>query len=239
MKTLSFVISIVLCFFMAVELEARDDRQRYPVSEVVNNPEYAARLEGVEFYFGAQPHPGILEDFGEWPTNKKTNAFGKSDKFACQWAMLSALLSLHQRAVSLGANAVINIHSNYKSQEFVSETHFECGAGAVMAGVALKGTIVRTNNGASRPSSNNARSTSSAATAQSGENARADIAEAQRILNSLGLEVGPADGVMGPRTATALSNFQRISGIQATGQLDAQTLDALRRAAAQPPDENH
>jgi hypothetical protein len=144
MKTLSFVISIVLCFFMSAALEARDTRHRYLVSEVTENPEYAARLEGVDFYFGAQSHPGVLEDFGEWPTNKKTNAFGKTDQFACQWAMLSALLSLHQRAVSLGANAVMNIRSNYKNQEFVSETHFECGAGAVMAGVALKGTIVRT-----------------------------------------------------------------------------------------------
>jgi hypothetical protein len=144
MKTLSFVISITMCFFMATELEARDTRHRYLVSEVTENPEYAARLEGVDFYFGAQSHPGVLEDFGEWPTNKKTNAFGKTDQFACQWAMLSALLSLHQRAVSLGANAVMNIRSNYKNQEFVSETHFECGAGAVMAGVALKGTIVRT-----------------------------------------------------------------------------------------------
>jgi len=144
MKPLSVVISILLCFPISAELEARDDRQRYLVSEVMNNPEYAARLEGVDFYFGDQPHPGIGQDFGEWPTNKKTNAFGKSDKFACQWAMLSALLSLHQRAISLGANAVINVRSNYKNQEFVSETHFECGAGALMAGVALKGTIVRT-----------------------------------------------------------------------------------------------
>lgn len=144
MKALSLVISMILFLFMAAEVEARDDRQRYLVSEVMNNPEYATRLEGVDFYFGAQPHPGILQDFGEWPTNKKTNAFGKTDQFACQWAMLSALLSLHQRAISLGANAVINIRSNYKNQEFVSETHFECGAGAVMAGVALKGTIVRT-----------------------------------------------------------------------------------------------
>jgi len=144
MKTLSYLISMVLCIFMSAELEARDTRHRYLVSEVTENPEYAARLQGVDFYFGAQPHPGIVEDFGEWPTNKKTNAFGKTDQFACQWAMLSALLSLHQRAVSLGANAVINIRSNYKNQEFVSETHFECGAGALMAGVAFKGTIVRT-----------------------------------------------------------------------------------------------
>jgi hypothetical protein len=144
MKKLSFVILTVLCCFVSTELEARDTRHKYLISEVTDNPEYATRLKGVDFYFSEQPHPGVLEDFGEWPTNKKTNAFGKSDEFACQWAMLSALLSLHQRALSLGANAVINIRSNYKNQEFMSETHFECGAGALMAGVALKGTIVRT-----------------------------------------------------------------------------------------------
>ena len=125
------------------ELEARDTRHRLPVSEVLNNPEYAERLDGVQFFFAGQSHPAIAQDFGEWRTNKKTNAFGKSDEFACQWAMLSALLSLHQRALGLGANAVVDIRSNYKNQEFASETEYECGAGAIMAGVALKGTVVR------------------------------------------------------------------------------------------------
>ena len=61
---------------------------------------------------------------------------------ACQVAMMSALLQLHKRAQSLGANAVVNINSNYKNNVVSSETEYVCGAGALMAGVALIGTFV-------------------------------------------------------------------------------------------------
>jgi hypothetical protein len=141
---LSLLIGLsVALLLIAVGLEARDTRHRLPISEVLNNSEYAQRLEGVQFFFADQAHPAVAQDFGEWSTNKKTNAFGKSDEFACQWVMLSALLSLHQRALGLGGNAVVDIRSNYKNREFASETEYECGAGAIMAGVALKGTVVR------------------------------------------------------------------------------------------------
>jgi uncharacterized protein YbjQ (UPF0145 family) len=50
---------------------------------------------------------------------------------------------LEKRARELGANAVVNIASNYKNVEFSSDSEFECHAGAIMAGVALKGEFVR------------------------------------------------------------------------------------------------
>lgn len=60
---------------------------------------------------------------------------------------------------------------------------------------------------------------------------RQEIREAQRLLNALGHEAGTPDGVPGPKTAAAIASFQQASGISATGVLDAQTLDSLRRAA--------
>jgi uncharacterized protein YbjQ (UPF0145 family) len=122
---------------------ARDDVGTYPLADVLGNPEYAKRLEGVQFFFGTQAHPAIERTVGEFQSNKKTNAVGKSDKEACEWAFLSALLSFHQRALSEGADAVVNITGYYKKQPFSSETHFQCGAGATMAGVTLKGTVVK------------------------------------------------------------------------------------------------
>ena len=38
---------------------------------------------------------------------------------------------------------MINIKSNYKGDDFSSETEYECGAGAVMGGVAFVGEIVK------------------------------------------------------------------------------------------------
>lgn len=124
--------------------EARNTIHSFPVADVLQNPEFAAQLEGVDFYFGDQAHPNVEKTFGEDRTNKKTNAFNKSDEEACQWVMLSALLQLKQRANDLGANAVINIRSNYKNNVTSSETEYQCGAGGIMAGVALIGEFVIT-----------------------------------------------------------------------------------------------
>jgi uncharacterized protein YbjQ (UPF0145 family) len=102
------------------------------------------KLEGtVKFYFGDQKHPKVLSKLGSDVSNRKTNAFGKADEKACNWAFLSALVALEKRATELGANAVVNVVSYYKKDTFSSQTEFECHAGALMAGVALKGDFVK------------------------------------------------------------------------------------------------
>lgn len=135
---------IVVLLVWSASAFARDTHEQYPVSDVLNNPDYAAELEGVKFYFGKQPHPAVVKSFGTDRTNKKTNAFNKSDEEACQWVMLSALKQLKLRADELGANAVINIVSNYKNDQKSSETEYTCGAGGLIAGVAFIGEFVVT-----------------------------------------------------------------------------------------------
>jgi hypothetical protein len=140
-KYLNFAIA-TLAIFAASTALARDSVQQFSIEDVLNKPENVSRLAGVSFYFGDQQHPSISKDFGVFKTNKKTNAFNKTDLEACNWAMASALLQLHQRAQSLGANAVINIKSNYNNNEVSSTAEFTCGAGNTVAGVALIGTVV-------------------------------------------------------------------------------------------------
>ncbi len=126
---------------------ARDDRNMYSLSEALNTEAAKSKLDGsVRFYFGDQSHPGVSQRFGEVMTNKKTNAFNKTDKHACEWAFLSAMLSFQNRAKREGGNAVINIRSYYKKNEISSTTEFECGAGRVIAGVTFKGEIVKIGN---------------------------------------------------------------------------------------------
>lgn len=43
----------------------------------------------------------------------------------------------------------------------------------------------------------------------------------------MGYPAGPADGVMGPQTETAIRNFQRDKGLNATGELNDDTIAAL------------
>jgi peptidoglycan hydrolase-like protein with peptidoglycan-binding domain len=58
---------------------------------------------------------------------------------------------------------------------------------------------------------------------------KADVRGAQETLEALGYQVGSFDGRMGPRTRTAIRNFQRDKGLNATGELDEATLAALER----------
>jgi len=64
--------------------------------------------------------------------------------------------------------------------------------------------------------------------AQTGQRAsRSEVQEAQQALKSQGLYMGAVDGVMGPKTQTAVIAFQREHKLPETAQLDQQTMDAL------------
>jgi uncharacterized protein YbjQ (UPF0145 family) len=142
---------IALCASIAVGLaalpwpsHARDTKYMLPISAALEVKDSKDRLDGsIKFFFGNQPTPPVLAKLGTDVSNRKTNAFGKSDEKACNWAFLSAMVALEKRAQQLGANAVINIVSYYKKDVMSSPTEFECHAGALIAGVALKGDFVK------------------------------------------------------------------------------------------------
>lgn len=144
MKKLCVLILSSLCLLTAGQVAARDDKQMFSIQDAMSLEAFKEKLDGsVRFYFAGQSHPAAVKKFGEFMSNKKTNAFGKSDKQACEWAFLSAMLSFQKRALSEGGNAVVNIRSYYKKHEVSSSTEFECGAGAIIAGVTFKGDVVQ------------------------------------------------------------------------------------------------
>lgn len=65
---------------------------------------------------------------------------------------------------------------------------------------------------------------------------RAEILEAQQFLDQLGYDPGRPDGLMGPNTARAISEFQRDAGIQQTGSVTDALIARLRVAASSPSD---
>lgn len=140
-----FSIAVILASLLgSTSAFARDDQNMYPLEDAINTQAAKDKLDpSIKLYFGNQKHPKIAGELREWKTNKKTNAFNKSDKEACEWVFLSAVLELQERAQKEGGDAIIGIKSNYKNIERSSETEYMCGSGALMSGVALKGTVVK------------------------------------------------------------------------------------------------
>ncbi len=124
---------------------AADKKVMMPISGAMGANDAQAKLgdSSVKYFFAGQPTPKVLEKLGSDKTSQKTNAFGKSDEKACNWVFLSAMMRLEKRAQELGANAVVNIVSNYGNVEMASPTEFECHVGNVVAGVAFKADFVR------------------------------------------------------------------------------------------------
>jgi uncharacterized protein YbjQ (UPF0145 family) len=138
------LLPLVALIFLSLDVSARDTQSMFSIEKAMKVEAAKEKLNsGIKFYFGKQKHGRIEKRMGNVQSNKKTNAFGKSDEEACSWAFLSAMIALQDRAVRDGGNAVVNIRSYYKKHEVVSETEYECGAGNVIAGVTFTGDIVK------------------------------------------------------------------------------------------------
>lgn len=146
MKTLVLAAFATLALStFAPAAEARSTRLEIALQDVLDSPKAReAGLDGsVRFYLAGARLPAVQSRMGSDISNKKTNAANKSDLEACHWVAISALLALQEKAKNIGANAVVDVVSFYKRREFSSPTHFECHAGAIIAGVTLKGTYAK------------------------------------------------------------------------------------------------
>ena len=127
---------------MTYQVNARDNLITLNFNQAVQQGYDEGVLDkSIAFYLQGQSHPNVVKNHGEYKSNKKTNGVGKSEEKSCNWVLLSVLKTYQQRAKSLGANAVINIKSNYKSREFIDDENYQCGDGMIMSGVALKGDV--------------------------------------------------------------------------------------------------
>ena len=58
------------------------------------------------------------------------------------------------------------------------------------------------------------------------------VAGVQEMLNNLGYDAGPNDGLMGPKTRSAIRAFQTDAGLPVTGKIDSELLAQLQSNAA-------
>jgi len=144
MKKFSGVLTVMVLLLGVNAANARDDKAMWSVDDALNTEDAKQKLDkNIRFYFGDQDHPKVVKTYGEFMSNKKTNAFNKTAERACQWNFLSAMMSFQDRAVRMGGNAVINIRSYYKKNTISSQTEFECGSGTFVSGVTFLGDVVQ------------------------------------------------------------------------------------------------
>ncbi len=128
----------------ACAAQARDTTLRLPFDPVVAKGTADGKLDGsVKFYLAGKAPAGGTVVKSNVVTNRKTNGVGKPDEEACEWALLAALIVLQDAAKTAGADTVRNITSYYKKVEFKDGSQYECHAGGVMVGVALKADLAK------------------------------------------------------------------------------------------------
>ncbi|MDR5801402.1 excinuclease ABC subunit A [Caballeronia sp. LZ001] len=143
---MSALLAVILAAVSAQAL-ARNTVHFYSIEEALKSADNAenpvALNPEIALYFGNQAHPEVATSSGEVSTNKKTLAKEAGDEPNCKHVFLSAIIQLQQAAKQHGADAVVNIRSNYKNEVRSSATEYTCGAGLALAGVALKGELVK------------------------------------------------------------------------------------------------
>ena len=143
MKTKTCTLIAILALASTPAL-ARADHIKVSIQQALaKGQSYKTTVDpDIKLYFGSQKTPAVAKRIGEWTSNKKTSHMKKSDQEACDIAFISAVASLQERARKEGGNAVINIKSFYQSERSESSTEYVCGAGSIMVGVSLTGTVV-------------------------------------------------------------------------------------------------
>lgn len=136
-------LATVLSAGCIASVQAGDNTHNFDFNTAVQSAIADGTLDGsVKFYLKGTKSGGKVLEQGI-VTNQKTNGFGKSAEKSCDWVLRSALLQLDKAAKARGANAVTNIVSYYKKNETSSTSTYECHKGTAVAGVALKGDIVK------------------------------------------------------------------------------------------------
>jgi hypothetical protein len=143
MKAKTLILTSLL--FVAPGLViAADTVEHYTMADAVADATKSGKLDGtVKFYLaGTQPNGQITIVQKDTEVNRKTNGFWKGSQKTCNWVMQSVLIELQDRAKKAGANAVVNMVSDY-GNPYSDPQKYECHVGFLMSGVIMKGDLAK------------------------------------------------------------------------------------------------
>lgn len=126
----------------AASAQADDTSYTLPYRDVLAMPQAQERLDpAVRLFFGQQQFPQPTSWRHDYFVDRSGNAFFSSAESACRNVALENLITLQERARAVGANAVVNIMSDYSRSPNPSSDSYQCHVGSLTANVSLKGTM--------------------------------------------------------------------------------------------------
>ena len=140
---MKFIAAALLAFAAALPAHARNNAVNVTLESVLVMPEAKAKLDGsVKFYLAGAKTPKYKK-LGQDVANAKTNAFNKTPEEACRWNVLTALIKFQEHALRQGADAVVDLASYNEHVPFESPTELQCRDGALVNGIALRGSYAK------------------------------------------------------------------------------------------------
>ena len=134
---------LALSLLVAMPAVARDVPVMRPIAAALDTPDAHRELRRpVRFYFGAPPAMSVAQKFGQVEVHRRT-IVNSNDIASCDRVFVAVLSDMQKRATAAGANAVINIISDYDHHAVSSQTEYECHRGSAVTGVTLRGDLVR------------------------------------------------------------------------------------------------
>ena len=141
--TLFLTLFLTIVGLSAGSAQADSAAYTLPYSGVLAMPQAQTRLDpAVRLFFGPQQFAPPTSWRHDYFVDRSGNALFTSAESACRSVLLDNLVTLQDRARAVGANAVVNIVSDYSLSPRNDSDTYQCHVGNVTASVSLKGTMV-------------------------------------------------------------------------------------------------
>lgn len=140
MKLKLALISMCLAATAVPAAHAERDIQTWSIQEAMASENFQDRLGDFQFVWGDTVNGQRVMSTS---TRKATNGINKSDRAACEWALLSALIAFKEQAEGMGATSVQGIKSTATGTPYSSTTEFQCITGWTNSRVYLEAEIVK------------------------------------------------------------------------------------------------
>ncbi len=136
---MKYIGTLILVMLLGTTLQARDTKLMLSVSKGLKKGRQVGALDrSIRVQFGSS---GLRSGQRRYTANRKTNAFNKTDVEACEWAFISSVKSLQDRARNMGKRRVTGIVNYYNRRRRSNPSRYECHVGKFVAKVAIQGNI--------------------------------------------------------------------------------------------------